>query len=245
MFCAPTTVRSALLAALAAAALSAPASAVIVFNDGVFNPPDWSLTTITNAAGVGSTVSPFQQLTGGNPNQFRRIRHNLVVGTAGNGAVVGVHLNALSFYNPSSGAIASINYSEDSINFINQGGNGQGSGLAIFQSGRYYIQRTPILIMPYAGFSTWTANAAPGLIASNLWEIDLAGNLFPGNNPDFSVSGGVMQFGFWRGNSANQNIQTDCGIDNWHVEITQTPAPGAAALAGMGGLIALRRRRAR
>lgn len=214
----------------------------ITFFDGIFNNPDWSLTHITNASGVGSSQVGFQVLTGGNPNEYRRIRNQLVVGSAGNGASTGIHLNNTAFYNPSAGAITSINYSEDSINFVpTQPGNGQGSGLAIFQSGRYYIQRTPTLVMPGATFSTWQPNPAPGLVASDLWEISLTGILTSSSNPDFSTSGGVMQFGFWRGNSANQNINTECGIDNWSV--TLVPSPGSLALVGMGGVAAMRRRR--
>jgi hypothetical protein len=230
------------VASLALASLAGSAQAITFF-DGIFNNSDWSLTTITNAQGAGSTVQAFQVPVGGNPLQYRRIRHNLLVGAAGNGAVVGVHMNVNAFYTPSnSGAISVINYSEDSINFVNQGGNGQGSGLAIIQGGRTYIMRNPILVMPFATYSNWTTNSAPGLVAADLWEIDNAGNLFANSNPDFSASGPTMQFGFWRGNSANQAIQTDCGIDNGRVDIV--PAPGTMALLGLGGVLAVRRRRA-
>jgi hypothetical protein len=228
------------LASLAAAASSA--HAVVSFFDGVFNNSDWTLNTITNASGTGSTVQALQFLTGGNPNEYRRIRNNLLVGSTGNGAVIGFHMNVTAFYTPSSqGAITSINYSEDSINFVNQGGNGQGSGLAILQNGIYYRQQSPILVMPFATFSSWAPNAAPGLTATSFAEVTPAGIVNIGNNPDFSATGSIMQLGFWRGNSANQNFNTDCGIDNWHVDII--PAPGATALLGLGGLVALRRRR--
>jgi len=230
------------VATLALTALASTSHAVVTFNDGIFTPSDWSLTTITNASGAGSSVNALQFLTGGNPNEYRRIRHNLVVGPAGNGAVIGFHMNVTAFYTPSSqGAITLINYSEDSINFVNQGGNGQGTGLAILQGGKYYRQQTPALVMPYVPYSVWTANAAPGLVATNFAEVTNTGIVNTSSNPDFTITGSIMQLGFWRGNSANQNIQTDCGIDNWHVEIV--PAPGAAALMGLGTLVAGRRRR--
>jgi len=227
--------------AIAVTALAGSAQAVVFF-DGVFNNADWNLTGVTNPNGAGSTTNGFQVPVGGNPLQYRRIRNNLVV-SGPNGASIGLHMRNTFSYNPGGGAIGVINYSEDSINFINQPGNGQGSGLVIFQSGNYYIQRTPILVMPYATFNTWQSNAAPGLVSSDFWQLTLAGVLLSGNNPDFSTSGGVMQFGFWRGNSANSSIQTDCGIDNWRVEILPVPGPAGSAALAFAGLIACRRRR--
>lgn len=232
-------------AAIGAAAITSSANAV-TFLDGIFNNPDWTLTTITNAGGAGSFTNGFQMPVGGNPNQYRIIRNTLVVNGAGS-AIVGVHMNVTAFYNPSGGAISVINYSEDSKNFLNQGGNGQGSGCAIIQGGRTYLQRNPILVMPYATFNTWQPNVASGLVASDFYEIDNAGNIFAGNNPDFSISGGTMQFGFWRGNSSGTftsgTFNTECGIDNWSVNIVTVPAPGTIALAGLGGLLTARRRR--
>jgi hypothetical protein len=230
-----------LLAAVLSLSAVAGSAQAVVFFDGVFNNADWSLNVITNATGVGSTSAGFQVLAGGNPNEYRRVRHQLVVSPPGNGAITGLHLNATAFYNPAGGAITSINYSEDSIAFAGPG-NVQGGGLYIRQGGRDYIQRNPILVMPLPAFASWTPNSAPGLVASDLYEISGTGVINPFSNPDFSIAGGVMQFGFWRGNSANGNVNTEAGIDNWRVEII--PAPSAAGLLALGGLVATRRRRA-
>lgn len=35
--------------------------------------------------------------------------------------------------------------------------------------------------------------------ATDLWEILSSGMLDSTSNPDYSASGGLMQFGFWRG----------------------------------------------
>ena len=152
-------------------------------------------------------------------------------------------MNNTAFYTPSSqGAITFINYSEDSINFMPaQAGNGQGTGLVINQNGINYILRNPLLVMPAVGFTTWNPNNAPSILAADMWELTNTGILISTSNPDYSASGTIMQLGFWRGNSANQNINTDCGIDNWHVDIV--PTPGSLALVGLGGLVAARRRR--
>lgn len=228
----------ALLAVAFAAGTAASAQAVVYF-DGVFNNADWALTLNINAGGVGSTGSGFQVLGGGNPNEYRRIRHSLNV-SGGIGQLVTLHQNVTANYNPSSqGAITGLTYSEDSIAFAGPG-NVQGGGMYIRQGGRDYIQRVPVFVMPLPTFSVWTTQTA-SLSASDFHEIDNAGNIFAGNNPDFSATGGVMGLGFWRGNSNFGSVQTDAGIDNWRVEIV--PAPGAAALLGLGALAAGRRRR--
>lgn len=216
------------------------------FFDGVFNNADWSLTTYTNPGGFGSSQSGLQFLVGGNPNEFRLVRNSLSINGA-NSLDIGLHVHNSFMYDPAtSGAITSINYSEDSKNFVNQGGNGQGTGLVIVQSGKFYAVRSTILVMPYSGFSNWAPNSLSGIVASDLWEVTPAGTFLSGSNPDFSASGGVMQFGFYRGNSSGTTtsgvFNTECGIDNWHVEIV--PSPGSLAVLGLGGLVAGRRRRA-
>jgi len=235
--------RLTLAASFASLTLAASsAHAVVNFFDGIFNNSDWTLNVITNATGVGSSSAGLQFLTGGNPNEYRRIRNNLLVSNPGNGAVIGFHMNVTAFYTPSSqGAITSINYSEDSINFFNQPGNGQNAGLAILQNGIYYRMQTPTFFMPFVPFSAWNPNAAAGLTASSFAEVTPAGIVNISSHPDFSPTGTIMQLGFYRGNGSNGNITTDCGIDNWRVSII--PAPGATALLGLGGLVALRRRR--
>ncbi|MFZ4574031.1 MAG: hypothetical protein ACOYN0_06515 [Phycisphaerales bacterium] len=231
-------------AALCVMAAASPVLGVTSYFDGIFQNSDWTLTVLTNANGVGSTSVGFQVPVGGNPNEYRRVR-DILVASGPNAAVTGFHMNVNALYNPGTqGAITSIAYSEDSINFLPPTvvpGNGQGTGLAILQGGKYFRLNNPALVMPYSGFSSWAPNAAGAISASDMWEYTPAGVLLPGSNPDFSASGGVMQLGFWRGNSGNGSYETDCGIDNWHVDII--PVPGSAALLALGGIAAGRRRR--
>jgi hypothetical protein len=233
--------RAALTLVFAAVVGSAQASTM--FFDGVFNNSDWSLTVVTNATGIGSTAQGFQVPTGGNPNEYREIRHQLIVtGPPYNGAVFSFHLNNNAFYTPSTqGAISYIDYSEDDINFVDQPGDGQSAGLLILQNGNYYRQQNPLLVMPYSGYSSWTTNPAPGLLAADFAEVTLAGVVIPSSNPDFSATGSIMQLGFHRGNSGNSGYETDCGIDNWSVNIV--PEPASACLLAVGGLLAVARRR--
>jgi hypothetical protein len=231
---------------VALTALAGAAQAATVFSDGVFNNSDWTMTLITNATGVGSTAQAFQVNSGGNPNEYRAVDHQLVVSPPYNGGIFTFHMNNTAFYTPSTqGAISYIDYSEDDINFVNQAGDGQASGLAIYQNGAFYRLQNPLLVMPYAGYSNWTTNAAPGLVATDFAEVTPAGVVIPSNNPDFSIGGTTMQFGFHRGNSGNGGYNTETGIDNWSVSIV--PEPGTFALLGMGAIgllgFAWRRRR--
>src|SRR5262249_7729736 len=113
---------------------------------------------------------------------------------------------------------------EDSINFISNlivPGNGQASGLAIFQGGKYYALRNPILVMPYPSYSNWNFNPAANILATDMQEVTPAGLLVTTSHPNFSNTGGPITFGFYRGNSGSAGYTTDCGIDNWYVELVQ------------------------
>ncbi|MEQ9455521.1 MAG: hypothetical protein RLN76_13130 [Phycisphaeraceae bacterium] len=240
------------VAALALSVLALPSQAATIFSDGVFNNGDWTASTVTNAGGAGSTTSEFQVLTGGSPNEYREIHTNLNASVAG-GAVLSLNLRNAATYNPNTqGAISTIDYSEDSLN-ISQLGNGHATGLLIQQGGLTFVLRNPILAMAQPTFNTWSANAAPGLVALDLWEIDNAGILNSTSNPDFSTAGGVMQFGFYRGVSSGNFTGQETrrtGIDNWRVQINEaddgtvipSPAAAPAGLLGLIGVATLRRR---
>lgn len=236
-----------LLASASAFALlsAASAHASIVYFDGVFAAASWTSSTLTNADGLGSTSLETQILTGGNGNEYMRIELNLVASAPG-GGVFSLNKRLGATYDPGTqGAITSIDYSEDSKNFMPaSSGNIQGTGLLIEQGGKTFIQRNPVLVMPNPTFAEWASNLAPGLVASDLWELTNTGQLISSSNPDFSAAGGVMQLGFWRGGSSGNFVGTDlrdAGIDNWRVEIIPTPA--SASLLLLGTLASVRRRR--
>ena len=219
-------------------------ASIATYFDGIFQPSDWNELVITNADGIPSTTAVSQSLVGGNSNEFRRINLSLTA-TAPGGSVWSLSINNNAFYNPSTqGAITFIDYSEDSINFLANSGNGQGTGLLVLQGGSIFVQRNPLLVMPQPAFTNWAPNAAPGLVAADLWELNPNGLLNQFSNPDFSASGGVMQLGFWRGASSGNFVGTafrEAGIDNWSVRIV--PAPASVALLGIAGLTASRRKR--
>lgn len=207
----------------------------IMISDGVFAPSDWTLLQI-DVGGNGSFTTANQVLTGGNPNEHRRVFTSVAANA--NDAVWGLHIYTPASYDPSiQGAVTSVCYSEDAILFAG-GGSGQATGMVIEQASRYYVG--PAHVTPFA---LWTAVADPVLLTSNFREIDLStGVLNFGSNPDFSAAGSAMSFGFFRANSTNGGAYTrDGGIDNWSVCVV--PAPGCLALLGLGGALAIRRRR--
>lgn len=232
-------------ATIVATTLAGSATASVTYNDAIFAPASWASSLVNNPDGVGSSIIQYQSLTGGNTNEYMRLDMTLVASAPG-GGMFSLNKNTTAFYNPTTqGFITSINYSEDSKNFMpGTSGNNQGSGLLIEQSGKVYIQRNPILVMPNPGFTDWAFNSAPGLVASDLWEVTGTGTLISNSNPDFSATGSIMQLGFWRGASSGNAVGTgfrDAGIDNWHVEIIPTPA--TASLLAAAGLVGATRRR--
>ena len=199
---------------------------------------------MANANGVGSTANIPQILTGGNPAEYMQIVMNIQVSGPGGGAFL-LLMNNAAFYNPAvSGPVTAIDYSEDSINFLPDSGDGMVTGLAITQGGKTFVQRNPLLVMPFPTFGTWSPNAAPGLSTADLWELDSNGILNQFSNPDWSAAGGVMQMGFYRATSSGnftENYVREAGIDNWHVRII--PTPGTGALLAIVGVVSMRRRR--
>ena len=223
---------------LTLALAASPTMASVTFFDGAFNDADWALTTITNANGAGGTVQGSQVVSGGHGGSYRLVRNTMVV--SGQFAVVtGVHMSNQSYYDPSTqGGFASINYSEDSKNFLPL----MGTGLAILQGGNFYVLRDPGLL--YTLYD-WGTNVRNGIVASDMHRLDANGNLYAGDNPNFSASGSQMQFGFWRGNgsgtTSSGTFNYETGIDNWSVSLV-VPSPGALALVGMAAVLVSRRR---
>jgi len=224
--------------ALGLTALASSAGASLTFQDGTFLNSDWTMQIFTTATGMVSTAQGFQVASGGNGGSYRNVTHQMVV--AGPYALIlSVHLNQSAFWDPSTqGGIGSIDYTEDSLNIQPL----MGTGLAILQDGNHYLLRKPGLLYTQYG---WGTTARTGIVASDMYRIDSDGNIFENQNPDFSASGGLIQFGYWRGNgsgsTASGTYNYEAGIDNWGVGIV-VPSPGAIALVGFAGLLVARRR---
>jgi len=208
----------------------APASTV-TFQDGTFTDAQW--TTTVEVLNGGGSVNAFQVASGGNPTEFRRIENTLnsAIGTGVSNTVYGFHRFAGGVYDPATGGpILAINYAEDSQRIA---GGVQACGLAVRQAGVIYYG--PAFLTPTA-FGTWATTTQTGLLAG---QFDA---LAPGvQNPDFSVAGAPLEFGFFRANSTSVGGgggTTHGGIDNWTVALTVDGAVATTA-SSWGGVKAL------
>lgn len=200
-----------LVGALLAAATAHAAPAVIT--DRTFADSDWSLTIFTVGNGGDAEAT---QISFGNAAPSRRIR--LTVNDAPSptesSAVDSVHLFSGTTYDPQTqGPIATVDYFEDAL-LVEGFGDGQATGIALRQGGNAYIRQiglTPDFI--------WSPKQDVGVPATGFVGISAAG-LDPNAHPDFSSSGGPIEFGFTRRNSTSlgANGYTIVAlIDNWTV----------------------------
>lgn len=180
-------------------ALTASAFSVL---DGDFS--SWTIfhtnTDDPYVAGTGpntSTGSGQRLSSGGNPGSCLQITHTFTYGDA---SFTGGIKTDFSYDPATQGPILGLSVAAD-IEASTTGSSGSSAWqLVISQSGRLYYS------VPFAGFPTptgWIRVSASGLTPTNFDTNPFAyvDNVTPDRNqPDFSSSGGVMQFGFAFGN---------------------------------------------
>jgi hypothetical protein len=223
--------------AVAAALLALPltsktASAGVTISDGTFDPGDWVLTQFVS--GNGGSVTASQQMSGGNPGDYRLLQDAVASGPS---AVAGVNVYTATSFNPAvSGSISSINFSID-FECPGGGGNcfgqGQGFGVIVHQNGNDYIDN----FVGITSVSPWTTFSLDGLLASDFGLLS-SGSINTGTNPDFSLTGTPIEVGFSNDNSTvTSPFEIDAGYDNFSITIntaTVAPEPTAATLFGVG-----------
>lgn len=214
------------------------AAAAVAVSDSTFADADWNLTQFTS--GTGGSVAAGQVLAGGNPGAFRNLTDTLTGG--GVGIVLGTNIYTPFTYNPAvSGAIASLDYTEDAACTSGCFGDGQSTGPAILQSGNLYILSSSTVVTGQS--TTWTTHALSGLTALDFGLVSLSGlaTIFDDTqHPDFSASGAPIQVGYFRGNGTGiggGGYALAAGIDNWQitiagaVPIAEVPVPALGNLA--------------
>jgi len=188
-------------------------ASTVIFQDATFTNASWTVTT--EGLNLGGTGSGVQSASGGNPGSYRRATNttNSALGQSFSNTVWVFHKLAGAVYTPSTdGPIVSIDYTEASMRIT---GGVQACGLAIKQGGVVYYG--PGFLNPTT-FNVWATTTQTALTAASF---DAAA---PGvQNPNFSGSGGAIEFGFSRANSTSvggAGSTTVGGIDNYKVTIT-------------------------
>lgn len=202
-------------------------------SDGEFASSEWVDETYTRGGGSVSTSSAAD----GNPGAYRQITTSVpgASSTSGN-SVIGISRYTGASFDPERfGSILSVSYAQD-IRWIS--GREQSFGLALFQDGNVYLA-----VGGNAGSnSAWTTREANELIAADFGLFDTAAYEFDRNqNPDFSATGGSIEFGYYRsmGNGIGSGgFSGTTGLDNWQVTVTPSVALPVTISAsdGQGGV---------
>ena len=193
----------------------------VVISDGTFNDGDWSIFKVESVGGSSHTVQ--QSPNGVNPDAFRLMTHTLQPAPPGVlNEILVTHLFGDNNYSPFlDGPIDHIDYGEEGIMLSLPWPDAfSETYLALVQDGRLYISNDYIR---FIGNSFWQNKTLANLTANDFAADD--GSLI---KPDFSASGGVIQFGYTRRNSRSetlppfppdQDLVYEHGIDNWTVTI--------------------------
>ena len=193
----------------------------IVFSDSDFLPSDWNETLILSL--YGGTYSSSQENSGGNPSSYRYIVHSMPAPPHGTQTQIWVlHTLARATFSPSlSGAIDSLTYSEDQIEFSPPfSGAKIGDFIALRQDNSDYL----LYNHEDFGFTNtyWNTVAASGLTANDFVEFSgVTGAVLvdTASHPDFTSNGGSIEFGCLRWNSTGNGCVTYHGYDNWSVTL--------------------------
>ena len=181
-------------------------AATINLSDETFLDLDWSATKTST---VSATFDAHQEPSGGNPGEYRfiqlRYTDNIHV----------VHFNNNLAYDPSLGAITSIEFNFDLI------GDGTLYTMGLLQDGVIY-EATNSSINAFPQGPSW-ASFTRTLVAS-----DFRSQPDGLSNPDFSTAGSPIVFGFHNENTTGApgalRIRTS-GIDNYKIAIDALPPP--------------------
>jgi hypothetical protein len=204
--------------AQASALLHVSSMPPVVFQDGEFLAQDWSASAIANPAVGGPTHDEEQLGTGGNPDAYRRMTHDMSPGPS---SLTVFHLSSASSYDPTTlGAIYLIDYTEDCTQpDLATTSLAVSSNLLVVQSGRRYAVTGPNYCYT-AGWNTQLPRDA--LLATRFTLVDGPACGAGEACPDFSAGAAPLSFGYVRstvsaaGAAAGSTLH---GIDNWKVTV--------------------------
>ncbi len=230
---ASATARRAALVCIAGALLCWQSLALAVtVSDSTFADVDWTLAVFSS--GSGGNVTGAQVASGGNPGSYRSVTDTLTGGGVVS-VVVGVNIYQPFTYSPStSGAINSLDWSEDAACTTTCFGSGVSAGPALLQGGNYYILCSSSVI---TGTSPAFANhSLSGLTAADfgLTSPGPSTGCDPSVHPNFSASGAPLKFGFLTANGTGPGgggYSSTEGVDNWQITLQATALPPPVPVA--------------
>ena len=206
--------------------LAAQASADVIFSDGTFSTANWTVVSVVGGAG-GQTAQQIETggNTGGSPDSFWEATTNT------NAVVYTAHINNLFTYDPSLGAVGSIDFAVDFRN-ISFFGQGMSFGLAVLQSGTYYYAAATISgSQQDLNWHTYT----PSTVQESGFSVFGGGT----GTPDFD--GAPMTFGLLTANDGGNTIKV--GYDDYFVRLNgAVPEPATVSALALGALALARRR---
>lgn len=215
--------------------LSAPTkealASTVVISDGDMNPTDYQLVTEGSAPGAASLN---QVPIGGNPGSFLQVDQSGQATSVFSTTILNTFVfNVSQTYDPSSGAINSLTYSEDSLSVSRNANNAPNGTVVLRQDGIIFIGQTTFI--PGTTNTSFTNSVLEDLTASDFGGL-VGGTVFPTANPDFSNAGSEIEFGFYRVATGRGAVFTQdiFGVDNFRIElaIEEVPEPSSIVLLG-------------
>lgn len=185
---------------------------VTVYSDSTFASADWETLDMANLC-EGGSVTAWQVVEGGNPGAFRYVSHSISAPISSCPSVAWRfhRCTGATFDAGRQGAILSLDWSCDFREIVPFGpGAKMDFGPAIRQDGQ-------IFYVPLWGANTsWESRGMTGLTPFSFSPLTGTGW------PNFTVSGGPIELGFWSGNSnliPGMIFRNEAGFDNWRVTL--------------------------
>ena len=220
------------------------AQAAVIINDPTMAGTDYSAPGYNAAISFGpaGTMVAASLGSGGNTGPYRQLTYTGPATPSANGSYFS-QFNLVTNWNPASTAISTVSFGLDTFSPDVDGSNLFAVLYAVRQNSNVYTNFAYFTVPN----TTWSRYNSVALTQTSF---NLTG--FPGNNPDFSSTGGLVEFGFEISSTLinRPSAKLAYGTDNFCVAVnggscaasSSTPEPASWALVLLPlGLLAVRR----